>query len=69
MLVLGINRILKWCSITSGGRTYTCPTKVVDGATLFHFKKGWHMVAEFASAHLEELVQEEGKVFSRPFKK
>lgn len=30
MLILGINKILKWCQITTGGRTYTCPTKLID---------------------------------------
>ena len=69
MLVLGINKILKWCQIASGGRTYTCPTKVIDGKIFFHFKKEWHKVAEFAAEHMEELVQEGGKVFSRSFKK
>ena len=28
MLVLGINKILNWCHITSGGRNYTCLTKI-----------------------------------------
>lgn len=28
MLVLGINKILKWCQITNGDRTYTCPTNI-----------------------------------------
>ena len=31
MLVLGINRILNWCQITTGGRRYTCPTKEING--------------------------------------
>lgn len=69
MLVLGINKILNWCQITSGGRTYTCPTKLIDGKLFFHFKKEWHSVAEFVSDHAEEFVSEGGKVFSRPFKK
>lgn len=69
MLVLGINKILNWCSITSGGRTYTCPTKLINGKMFFHFKKEWHSVAEFASENLTELVSEGGKVFSRPFEK
>ena len=68
MLVLGINKVLKWCQIISGGRKYTCPTKVIDGELFFYFKKEWHKVAEFASEHLEELVQEGDKLFSRPFK-
>lgn len=69
MLVLGINKILKWCQITSGGRKYTCPTKEVNGELLFHFKKEWHKVSEFASDHIEELVQEGEKVLSGPIKK
>ena len=69
MLVLGINKILKWCQITSGGRCYTCPTKVIDGQLCFAFKKAWHPVAEYVSDYAKELVQEGGKVFSRPFRK
>lgn len=69
MLVLGINKILKWCQITSGGRKYTCPTKEINGELFFHFKKEWHKVAEFASEHIEEFVQEGEKVLSRPFRK
>lgn len=69
MLVSGINRVLNWCQVISGGRRYTCPTKMVDGNLFFHFKKEWHGVADFVSEHAEELVSEGGKVFSRPFKK
>lgn len=69
MLVSGINRVLNWCQVISGGRWYTCPTKMVDGNLFFHFKKEWHSVADFVSEHAEELVSEGGKVFSRPFKK
>ena len=68
MLVLGVNRILKWCQIISEGRRYTCITKLVDGKLYFNFKKEWHSVAEFASDHASELVSEGGKIFSRPFK-
>lgn len=68
MLVLGINKILNLCQIISGGRRYTCPTKLINGKLFFHFKKEWHSVAEFISDHAEELVSEGGKVFSRPFK-
>ena len=39
MLVLGVNKILKWCQIVSNGRTYTCPTKEINGKLFFHFKK------------------------------
>ena len=69
MLVLGINKILNWCQITTGGRHYTCPTKVLNGKLFFRFKNVWHSVSEYVSDHAEELVQEGGKVFSRPFKK
>lgn len=31
MLVLGVKEILKWCQITTGEGTYTCPTKLIDG--------------------------------------
>ena len=68
MLVLGVNKILKWCQVTTGGRRYTCPTKLIDGKLFFHFKKAWHPVAEFISDHTQELVEEGGKVFSRPFR-
>ena len=69
MLVLGINKILNWCQITTGWGTYTCPIEEVNGEMFFKFKKIWHPVAEYISDHAEELVQEGGKVFSRPFKK
>ena len=69
MLVLGINKILKWCQITTGGRTYTCPTKEINGELFFRFKNVWHSVAQYASKYAEEFVQESGRVFSRPFKK
>ena len=38
MLVLGVNKILKWCQILSGGRRYTGPTKEFDGTLFFAFK-------------------------------
>ena len=47
MLVLGINKILKWCQITTCGRRYTCPTKEIDGKLFFAFKKAWHPIADF----------------------
>lgn len=68
MVVFGVNKILKWCQVFSNGKRYTCPTKEIDGKLFFHFKKGWHSVAEFISEHGEELVEEGGRVFSRPFK-
>jgi hypothetical protein len=69
MLILNVNKIAKWCQIISGGRKYTCPTKSINGELLFRFKGNWHKVAEFVADHTEELVEEGGKVFSRPFKK
>ena len=69
MLVLGVNRILKWCQITTGGRRYTCPTKEINGELFFHFKKTWHPVRECLSEYITELVEEGGKVFSRAFRK
>lgn len=69
MLVLGINKILNWCQITTGGRCYTCPIKEIDGNLFFHFKKVWHPVIEFVSENAEELVQEGEKVFLRKFMK
>lgn len=69
MLVLVINKILNWCQITSGERTYTCPTNLIDGKLFFQFNKERHSVADFVSYHEEELVSEGGKVFSHLFKK
>lgn len=54
MLVLGINHILKWVSIISEGRRYTCPTKEINGELFFKFKKEWHKVIEFASKLTQE---------------
>lgn len=68
MRVFGVNKILKWCQVFSNGRKYTCPTKEIDGKLFFYFKKEWHGVAEYISEYAEELVEEAGKVFSRPFK-
>ena len=69
MLVLGINKILKWCQITTGGRRYTCPTKEIGGKLFFAFKKAWHPIGDFVSEYTTELVEEGGKIFSRPFEK
>jgi len=69
MQILGINRILGWCQVTSKGRKHTCITKNIDGELFFHFKKEWHRVADYISGNVEELVQEGGKIRSRPFKK
>ena len=69
MLVLGINRILNWLQITTGGRNYTCPTKHINGELFSHFKKGWHKAADYLSEHTTELVSEGGKIISRKIKK
>ena len=68
MLILGINRVLNWLQITSGGRSYTCITKEINGELCFLFKKQWHMVAEYLSEHTTELVSEGGKIISRKLK-
>lgn len=68
MLVLGVNKILKWCQITTRGRKYTCQTKLIDEKLYFYFKKAWHPVEEFISEHAQELVEEGGRVFSRSFR-
>ena len=69
MLVLGVNKILKWCQITTGGRRYTCLIKEINGELLFYFKKTWHPVIDYISENTTELVEEGGKVFSRAFHK
>ena len=69
MLVLGVNKVLNWCQIISAGRRYTCPIKVIDGQLCFVFKRACHSVAEYISENAEVLVQEGGKIFSRPFSK
>lgn len=69
MLVSGINKVLNWCQVISNGRQYTCPTKTINGKLSFYFKKEWHSVAEFVTDHTLELISENGKVFSRIFKK
>ena len=69
MHVLGINKVLNWCQITTGLGTYTCPTKEINGELFFRFKKVWHPVAEFISDHADELYEEGGKLLLRPFKK
>lgn len=63
MLVLGVNKILKWGQIISGGRHYTCQTKEINGQLCYAFKKAQRPVAEYISDNAEELVQEGGKTF------
>ena len=69
MLVLGINKILKWCQITTGGRTYTCPTKMIDNVLHFKFKDQWHEVAKYVGEHTTELIEEGGKIISKKITK
>lgn len=69
MIVLGVNKVLKWCQITAGGRRYTCPTKEINGQLCFIFKKAWHPVADYIFDHAEELVEEGGRIISKPFRK
>lgn len=68
MEVLGVNSISKWCQILSGGRRYTCPTKLIDNQLFFRFKKQWHSVVKYATATTTELFEEGGKFFSRRYK-
>ena len=69
MLILGVNRILNWLQITTGGRSYTCPTKNINGEFFFRFKKSWHKAANYLSEYTTELVSEGGKIISRKIKK
>lgn len=69
MLILSVNKILKWCQITNGWGTYTCPTKEVNGELFFKFKEVWHPVIEYISDYTDELIEENGRIFSRPFQK
>ena len=69
MIVCGINKILNWCQIMSdNGRRYTCITKYIDGELCFNFKNEWHKIVEYVNEYTDELVEENGRVFSRPFK-
>lgn len=65
MLVLGINRVLDWVQITTGGRTYTCPTKEINGELFFKFKKNWHKVMEYTSELTTEFFSKGGKYLSK----
>lgn len=68
MLVLEINRILKLCHVTNGGRTYSCPTKIIDNVLYFHFKNQWHRVADHVGEHTTELIKEGGRILSQKVK-
>lgn len=69
MLVLGINKILNHCQITSGGRTYTCATKIIGDVLCFKFKNQWHKIVDYASEYTEELIEDGGKIISKRFLK
>ena len=69
MVILGINKILNWLQITSGGRCYTCPMQEINGKRFFHFKKNWHKVDDYISDYTTELVSEGGKIIFRKIKK
>ncbi len=68
MLVLGVNKVLNWCQVLSGGRRYTCCTDMVNGELCFYFKKAYHSVAQFATEHTHELVREGEKVLLRSYR-
>ena len=68
MLVSGVNKIMGLCSIISGGRCYTCPTKEIDGELYFAFKKEWHSVKKYITKNTTELVSENGNWFSRGYR-
>ena len=69
MLVLSVNKILKWCQITSGGRSYTCPTKEISGQLCFRFKNIWHPIADFIAENAHEMVEEGGITLIRSYRK
>ena len=69
LLVMGINRILKLVQITSGGKSYTCPTQEINGELFFIFKKSWHKVMDFTSEHTTEFVSVGGKIIDRKLNK
>ncbi|MEL1135317.1 hypothetical protein AAC978_09025 [Desulfitobacterium sp. THU1] len=69
MLVMGINRILKLVQITSGGKSYTCPTQEINGELFFIFKKSLHKVMDFTSEHTTELISVGGKIIDRKLNK
>ena len=51
VLVLCINHAAGWVQITTGGRTYTCPMKDVNGELFFRFKNEWHRVTDYTSEY------------------
>lgn len=69
MLILGINRVLKWLQITTGGRSYACPTKEINGELFFKFKNEWHRALDYVFEYTTELISEGGKIISKKLKK
>lgn len=68
MLILGINKICDWVQITTGGRKYTCPMKSINGELFFAFKKSWHPVAKYVTKTANVLLNEGGRIVSKPYK-
>lgn len=69
MKISCINEVLKWIQITTGGRRYTCNSKIINGELCFLFKKEWHKVADYVCEHTSEFISEGGKLISRNLKK
>ncbi len=69
MRITGINKILGWVQVISNGRTYTCPTKQIDGKLLFKFNNHWHDVLKYVGETTQEFVKIDGKNITRIFKK
>lgn len=69
MLVLSVNKIAKWCQLISNGRTYTRPTKEINGVLCFSFKKAWHPVSNFLCDNAHELVRIGEETILRKFSK
>ncbi|MBQ7077996.1 MAG: hypothetical protein IJM91_07680 [Lachnospiraceae bacterium] len=68
-LVLVKNAVTNWVQITTHGSRYTCETKMLDGVECFKFKNRWHSVNDYVGPNTEELIEENGKLISRLFKK
>ena len=47
MLVMTICKFMDRAQITHKGRTYTCPTKEINGDLFFKFLGKWHKVSEY----------------------
>lgn len=52
MTLFAINYVLKCVQVyssSSGGKTYNCPMRMINGEWFFHFKKQMHKVAEYTT--------------------